>query len=227
MQIDAKAIAQPWINYPMYTAACVFRRFLQEIALTAVSQCLHATPPTQPEGRSVNSAGNIHMAKAARANFQRIVTILDKLQSFWHGVRYIRSVLLQKSDGVDQLKLFEDENPGVIDLPPELAALWAEVAGGSRSDSEYEICVSTDRRSGWPELDRHHGFALLSRSRVGLACDAMLAVFRTELESIRGRSKAERLLLYESKATTFSQNVAESSQSGCRGLGLGYSGSSD
>jgi hypothetical protein len=89
------------------------------------------------------------MAKAARANFQRIVTILDKLQTFWHGVRYIRSVLLQKLDGVDQLTLYEEENPGMVDLPPELAALWAEVAGGSSSHRKFtRVCASCLQANG-------------------------------------------------------------------------------
>ncbi|WVW83580.1 hypothetical protein I302_105601 [Kwoniella bestiolae CBS 10118] len=118
--IDAKANTQPWINYPLYIAGCMF-----------LSQCLSSSD-------DAHSAGQVHLAKIARANFQRIIGLLDTLQSYWAGVRYIRGALLQKAEGATQITLLEDTNevPG-SDVPPALAAMWS-----GQSDTNHLVGLS-------------------------------------------------------------------------------------
>ncbi|KAK4689331.1 hypothetical protein P7C73_g782, partial [Tremellales sp. Uapishka_1] len=117
--IDAKSISQPWINYPMYTAA---RTFLS----------LYTAEPAHTN--VALSAAETHMAKTARANFRRVIGMLENLQRYWNGVRYIRSVLVQKADGVDHVTLVDNEEPAFTDIPPELAALWASKASSGKGD---------------------------------------------------------------------------------------------
>ncbi|WWC70480.1 uncharacterized protein I206_104431 [Kwoniella pini CBS 10737] len=106
--IDAKANSQPWINYPLYIAGCMF-----------ISQCLDTTDETC-------SAGQIHLAKIARANFQRIIGLFDTLQSYWAGVRYIRGALLQKAEGTTHITLVDSVNePLSGEIPPTFAAMWS------------------------------------------------------------------------------------------------------
>ncbi|OXH32873.1 hypothetical protein J008_03143 [Cryptococcus neoformans] len=119
--IDPKAITQPWINYPLYIAA---RTFLSQIA------------PNQSGQSADPTAGEIHIAKTARANFQRIISIFDGLQPYWNGVRYIRSVLLQKAEGVNQVSLIDggEDIMSPDTLPPELTAILAGMANDRRPD---------------------------------------------------------------------------------------------
>ncbi|KJE00782.1 hypothetical protein I311_05579 [Cryptococcus gattii NT-10] len=119
--IDPKAITQPWINYPLYIAA---RTFLSQIA------------PGQSRQPADSTAGEVHITKTARANFQRIIGVFDGLQPYWNGVRYIRSVLLQKAEGVSQVSLIDggDDIMSPDTLPPELAAILAGMGNDRRSD---------------------------------------------------------------------------------------------
>ncbi|XAO26717.1 hypothetical protein I312_105557 [Cryptococcus bacillisporus CA1280] len=119
--IDPKAITQPWINYPLYIAA---RTFLSQIA------------PGQSKQPADSTAGEVHITKTARANFQRIIGVFDGLQPYWNGVRYIRSVLLQKAEGVSQVSLIDggDDIMSPDTLPPELAAILAGMANDRRPD---------------------------------------------------------------------------------------------
>lgn len=136
LQIDPKAITQPWINYPLYIAARTFRKssFLQPALLTflAVSQIA----PGQSRQPADSTAGEVHITKTARANFQRIIGVFDGLQPYWNGVRYIRSVLLQKAEGVSQVSLIDggDDIMSPDTLPPELAAILAGMGNDRRSD---------------------------------------------------------------------------------------------
>ncbi|WWC93859.1 hypothetical protein V866_000695 [Kwoniella sp. B9012] len=118
--IDVKANTQPWINYPLYIAGCMF-----------LSQCVSPT-------NAAHSAGQVHLAKIARANFQRIIGLLDTLQSYWAGVRYIRGALLQKAEGATQITLLDNPN-GVAspEVPPALAAMWS-----GQSDTSHLVGLS-------------------------------------------------------------------------------------
>ncbi|WVR07284.1 hypothetical protein IAU60_004325 [Kwoniella sp. DSM 27419] len=112
--IDPKAVTQPWINYPIYTAG---RTFLSQSLLLEAAQVDTQEP---------KPAGQVHLAKTARNNFQRVISILTTLQSYWFGVRYIRSTLMQKAEGVHTITLIDgDETQGDQELPSPLAALWS------------------------------------------------------------------------------------------------------
>jgi hypothetical protein len=162
LQIDPKAITQPWINYPLYTAARIFREWLCHLVQLppaenrplAVAQSLAtanvngpfstSTQPSQPAERWASTA-RAHIALAARANFDSIIGMFDVLQKYWGGVRYIRSALMQKAGGVEHIVLADDldpeeatrlRRPSLDYLPPELAELLAESSDGRLSDGE-------------------------------------------------------------------------------------------
>jgi hypothetical protein len=74
------------------------------------------------------------MAKIARANFQKVVDVLGVLQSYWGGVRYIRSVLIQKGEGVAQLSLVGEEDD--VTVPDRVSEWIANASSKQNSDSE-------------------------------------------------------------------------------------------
>ncbi|WVQ99144.1 hypothetical protein IAU59_006276 [Kwoniella sp. CBS 9459] len=119
--IDAKAVHQPWINYPLYTAGRTF-----------LSQSLQAKSAIE-DPSDYRSAGRVHLAKTARANFQRVVSIFTTLEKYWSGVRYIHSALVQKAEGVHSVTLMKGEGSSVEDVPSPLAALWSGSPPANRS----------------------------------------------------------------------------------------------
>ncbi|OCF40432.1 hypothetical protein I317_05735 [Kwoniella heveanensis CBS 569] len=119
--IDAKAVHQPWINYPLYTAGRTF-----------LSQSLLAKSAIE-DPSDFRSAGRVHLAKTARANFQRVVSIFSTLEKYWSGVRYIHSALMQKAEGVHSVTLIKGDGESVDDVPSPLAALWSGSPPANRS----------------------------------------------------------------------------------------------
>ncbi|WVF71755.1 hypothetical protein IAT40_006563 [Kwoniella sp. CBS 6097] len=119
--IDAKAVHQPWTNYPLYTAGRTF-----------LSQSLLANAAIE-DPSDFRSAGRVHLTKTARANFQRVVGILTTLEKYWSGVRYIHSALMQKAEGVNSVTLIKGEGESVNDVPSPLAALWSGSPPATRS----------------------------------------------------------------------------------------------
>jgi hypothetical protein len=74
------------------------------------------------------------MAKIARANFQKVVDVLGVLQSYWGGVRYIRSVLVQKGEGVAQLSLVGEGED--LTVPDRVSEWIANASSKQNSDSK-------------------------------------------------------------------------------------------
>lgn len=133
------------------------------LTFLAVSQIA----PSQSGQSADPTAGEIHIAKTARANFQRIISIFDGLQPYWNGVRYIRSVLLQKAEGVSQVSLIDGENDVMSPdtLPPELAAILAGMTNDRRQDgmslldshlTDTLADIDCSARNG---IDRNYEFA--------------------------------------------------------------------
>jgi hypothetical protein len=79
------------------------------------------------------------MAKIARANFQKVVDVLEVLQSYWGGVRYIRSVLVQKGEGVAQISLVGEGEE--LTVPDRVSEWIANASSKQNSDSEYLLWV--------------------------------------------------------------------------------------
>ena len=75
------------------------------------------------------------MAKIARTNFQKVVDVLGNLETYWGGVRYIRSVLIQKGEGVAQLSLVGEDKEDVT-VPDRLSEWIANASTKQNSDSE-------------------------------------------------------------------------------------------
>jgi hypothetical protein len=74
------------------------------------------------------------MAKIARVNFQKVVDVLAVLESYWGGVRYIRSVLVQKGEGVAQISLVGDGED--LSVPDKVYEWIANASSKQNSDSE-------------------------------------------------------------------------------------------
>jgi hypothetical protein len=74
------------------------------------------------------------MAKIARVNFQKVVDVLAVLESYWGGVRYIRSVLVQKGEGVAQISLVGDGED--LSVPDRVFEWIANASSKQNSDSE-------------------------------------------------------------------------------------------
>jgi predicted methyltransferase MtxX (methanogen marker protein 4) len=80
------------------------------------------------------------MAKIARANFQKVVDVLGSLQSYWGGVRYIRSVLVQKGEGAAHLSLVGDDED--VTVPDRVSEWIANASSKQNSDSESNVALS-------------------------------------------------------------------------------------
>ena len=95
---------------------------------------------TLPTGTPVDNTsdpaqtGRLHMAKIARVNFQKVVDVLEVLQSYWGGVRYIRSVLVQKGEGVAQISLVGEGED--LSVPDRVSEWIANASSKQNSDSE-------------------------------------------------------------------------------------------
>jgi hypothetical protein len=74
------------------------------------------------------------MAKIARVNFQKVVDVLAVLESYWGGVRYIRSVLVQKGEGVAQISLVGEGED--LSVPDKVSEWIANASSKQNSDSE-------------------------------------------------------------------------------------------
>lgn len=86
------------------------------------------------------------MAKIARSNLQKVVDVLGNLQEYWGGTRYIRSVLIQKGEGVAQLSLVGNDDEDVT-VPAGLSEWIANASTKQNSDSEFGFVVGTARES--------------------------------------------------------------------------------
>jgi hypothetical protein len=97
------------------------------------------------------------MAKIARVNFQKVVDVLEVLQSYWGGVRYIRSVLVQKGEGVAQISLVgEGEDLSVPDRVSEwIANASSKQNSDSKSTSEVWADVSYGIELLWDDALAH------------------------------------------------------------------------
>jgi hypothetical protein len=79
------------------------------------------------------------MAKIARVNFQKVVDVLAVLESYWGGVRYIRSVLVQKGEGVAQISLVGDGED--LSVPDKVSEWIANASSKQNSDSKRTLGV--------------------------------------------------------------------------------------
>ena len=79
------------------------------------------------------------MAKIARANFQKCVDVLGVLQSYWHGLRYIRIALVQKGQGAYSLTLTEDDSLSPL-VSPDRVSEWLARASTERNSKGGFLC---------------------------------------------------------------------------------------
>ena len=86
---------------------------------------------------SVLSAGSLHIAKTAHTNFLRVAGVLKDLESYWSGVRYIRSALLQQAEGTTHIDLAPGLELAPVQLPTEISAIWQNDIGENRDDGKH------------------------------------------------------------------------------------------
>ncbi|KAF2828189.1 hypothetical protein CC86DRAFT_206536 [Ophiobolus disseminans] len=133
--IDAKAgMGNPFTSQPIYIAACAF---LNETAIHSASsqpQSRPSTPESKMEhdtrepitnlnGHAVDreqkqAAKHSLLASAANQNYQRCYRALKSLETYWAGVKYIMTVLDQKSKGVAEPLLYtREEMESALEAP--------------------------------------------------------------------------------------------------------------
>ena len=125
-------------------------------ALTSLSKLIRLIAVTQADSTITDtvgnldvSAGKVHIAKTAHANFHRMIGVLEKLESYWHGVRYIRSALMQKAAGGSQIDLLSGPQQSQAKVPHELSAMWENAQGETRNDGKrfHESETASDPKS--------------------------------------------------------------------------------
>ena len=79
------------------------------------------------------------MAKIARANFQKCVDVLGDLQSYWAGLRYIRSALVQKGEGVHSVTLTDADDVSPQVLPDRLSEWLVNASAKQNSDRGFHV----------------------------------------------------------------------------------------
>ena len=100
--IDPKSfIGNPFTSQPMYIAACAF--LTESIANASMPTSRNASPPGV-DART--AAKHSLLASNANQNYQRCYKSLQQLHLYWGGVRYILSVLDQKSKGIRDCETF-------------------------------------------------------------------------------------------------------------------------
>ncbi|KAF2028884.1 pathway-specific nitrogen regulator [Setomelanomma holmii] len=137
--IDAKTgMGNPFTSQPIYIAACAF---LNETAIHSASSRPqsrpssqgsrgeaepkeHANPSLAPtNGRTADrdqnqAAKHTLLATAANQNYQRCYRALKALEAYWAGVKYILTVLDQKSKGIaDPLLYTREEMESALEAP--------------------------------------------------------------------------------------------------------------
>jgi hypothetical protein len=130
--IDAKTgMGNPFTSQPIYIAACAF---LNETAIHSASsqpQSRPSTPSSRGEndakessnGRAADreqkqAAKHTLLASAANQNYQRCYRALKALETYWAGVKYIMTVLDQKSKGVAEPLLYtREEMESALEAP--------------------------------------------------------------------------------------------------------------
>lgn len=132
----------------MYTAGRTFRELLIMPHIRETFDADQQVSQTLPTGTPVENpfdpthSSRIHMAKIARSNFQKVVDILGNLQKYWGGVRYIRSVLVQKGEGAAQVSLVGEAENDTASVPPGLSEWIVSAATEQSTDSEHLHCRS-------------------------------------------------------------------------------------
>ncbi|KAH8728122.1 fungal-specific transcription factor domain-containing protein [Phaeosphaeriaceae sp. PMI808] len=129
--IDAKTgMGNPFTSQPIYIAACAF---LNETAIHSASsqpQSRPSTPGSKGEQESNELQGRVSdreqkqaakhtlLASAANQNYQRCYRGLKALETYWAGVKYIMTVLDQKSKGVAEPLLYtREEMESALEVP--------------------------------------------------------------------------------------------------------------
>ncbi|KAH9896336.1 fungal-specific transcription factor domain-containing protein [Xylariomycetidae sp. FL2044] len=116
--LDPKCfIGNPFTSQPIFIAACAFLLESKSAASQPVSR--DATPPPEPKNhgfRHANfgmdaSASSRHLllASAASQNYQLCYKALKQMYEYWGGVRYILTVLDQRSEGQQDCETFTTE----------------------------------------------------------------------------------------------------------------------
>ncbi|KAH7066996.1 pathway-specific nitrogen regulator [Paraphoma chrysanthemicola] len=137
--IDAKTgMGNPFTSQPIYIAACAF---LNETAIHSASSRPQSRPSSPgpsngneaseslnpllapANGRVVDkdqnqAAKHTLLASAANQNYQRCYRALKSLETYWAGVKYIMTVLDQKSKGVAEPLLYtREEMESALEAP--------------------------------------------------------------------------------------------------------------
>ncbi len=97
--------------------------------LTLVSKC------DEPLNSANLSGAKAHIARAARQDFQRVMSMMRMVGQYWRGVRYILRALQQKAEGIQQVELADEWET----LSPEIMALLERAATRPTGDGECNI----------------------------------------------------------------------------------------
>lgn len=86
------------------------------------------------DDRTTSQTGaKAHIARAARQDFQRVMSMLRMVGKYWRGVRYVLRALEQKAEGIQQVDIADINGS----LPPDLIALLERAAARPTSDGVF------------------------------------------------------------------------------------------
>lgn len=104
-----------------------FFTFLRAAELTSVFKCSGPLNPANQTGAKA------HIARAARQDFQRVMSMMRMVEKYWRGVRYIIRALEQKAEGIQQVDISDDGDG----LPPNLLALLESATERPAGDGKF------------------------------------------------------------------------------------------
>lgn len=103
-------------------------------SLTSVTKFSSPNDTNSAESPSVTGA-KAHIARAAKQDFLRVMSMLRMVEKYWKGVRYILRALDQKAEGVQQVDIADEVEP----LPADLLALLERASNRSTSDGMSKV----------------------------------------------------------------------------------------
>lgn len=119
--VEPRAITQPFVNYPFFTAGRLFGEsrvvLIRAFSFTLdylVKETLLYTQMLADDSQGRSKPALALLQSSARQNLERMKTFLRNLETYWAGARYITAALTQKADGVGSAGLdIAEEGPNV------------------------------------------------------------------------------------------------------------------
>jgi hypothetical protein len=78
------------------------------------------------------TSAKAHIARAAKQDFHRVLSMLKSIETYWRGVRFIIRALDQKAEGIQNVDIAEEIEP----LPADLIALLEKASQRPTGDGQ-------------------------------------------------------------------------------------------